>query len=213
MRCLPNVICYKTTCYILSYDKWNFLCDIILVYKWQSIISMKAINHKSHGSKEASVITLDKELSLSYLSVPKEQLWQSGWLDNMMMSWLWKAFCITDPLQNIYVSPTYLDWATLNRPISQIPHSTFPISHNAPFSYRNVHTCAHFCFKMVHCGAYETGAICGISKIGLSKQFSCKFCYTQINNCVHLEGSQGSLHPLFLVAQHTELGISSKQTM
>ena len=26
------------------------------------------------------------------------------------------------------------------------------ISHNVPFCNRNVHTCAHFCYKMVHCG-------------------------------------------------------------
>ena len=29
------------------------------------------------------------------------------------------------------------------------------ISHNAPFCSRNVHTCAHFCYKMVHCGTWQ----------------------------------------------------------
>ena len=37
-------------------------------------------------------------------------------------------------------------------PISQIPQCTGPKSHNTPFCNRNVNTCAHFCYKMVHCG-------------------------------------------------------------
>ena len=35
---------------------------------------------------------------------------------------------------------------------SQIPQCICPISHNAPFYKRNVHMCAHFSHKMVHCG-------------------------------------------------------------
>ena len=31
---------------------------------------------------------------------------------------------------------------------------TSPISHNAPFCNRNVHICAYFCYKMVHCGIF-----------------------------------------------------------
>ena len=42
-----------------------------------------------------------------------------------------------------------------NRPISQIPQCISQISHNAPFCNRNVHTCAHFCYKMVHCGIWD----------------------------------------------------------
>ena len=48
-----------------------------------------------------------------------------------------------------------------NRPISQIPQCTIPISYNAPFPYptmhhfvTNVHKCAHFSYKMVHCGIF-----------------------------------------------------------
>ena len=29
-----------------------------------------------------------------------------------------------------------------------------PISHNAPFCNRNVHICAYFCYKVVHCGIF-----------------------------------------------------------
>ena len=38
------------------------------------------------------------------------------------------------------------------RPVAQIPQCTSPLSHNAPFCHRNVHMCAHFCYKMVHRG-------------------------------------------------------------
>ena len=39
---------------------------------------------------------------------------------------------------------------------SQIPQCTCPISHNAPRCNRNVHTCAHFCYNVVHCGIFDT---------------------------------------------------------
>ena len=41
------------------------------------------------------------------------------------------------------------------RPISQILQCIRQMSHNAPFCNRNVHTCAHFCYKVVHCGMYD----------------------------------------------------------
>ena len=42
-----------------------------------------------------------------------------------------------------------------NRPISQIPQSIKQTSHSAPFCNRKVHICAHFCYKMVHCGIWN----------------------------------------------------------
>ena len=56
------------------------------------------------------------------------------------------------------------------RPISQCIRQ---ISHNALFSKRNVHICAHFCYKMVHCeirdccivGFVNTSWICGIGLV------------------------------------------------
>ena len=39
---------------------------------------------------------------------------------------------------------------TANLPISRITQYIRQISHNASFFNRNVHTCAHFCYKMVH---------------------------------------------------------------
>ena len=44
--------------------------------------------------------------------------------------------------------------AVLNRPVAYIPQRASPISHNAPFCNRNVHTCAHLCYKMVYCGLF-----------------------------------------------------------
>ena len=38
--------------------------------------------------------------------------------------------------------------------MAQIPQSFCPISRNAPFCNGNVHLCAHFCQKMVHCGKF-----------------------------------------------------------
>ena len=43
----------------------------------------------------------------------------------------------------------------VNRPISQIPECICAISHNAPFCNRNVHMCAHFSYKMMHCGIWH----------------------------------------------------------
>ena len=37
---------------------------------------------------------------------------------------------------------------------SHVPQCTSLISHNAPFCNRNVHMCAHFCCKIVHCGMF-----------------------------------------------------------
>ena len=42
-----------------------------------------------------------------------------------------------------------------NRCISQIPQCIRQISHNAPHSNRNVHACAHFCYKVVHFGIWD----------------------------------------------------------
>ena len=53
------------------------------------------------------------------------------------------------------VSTSIVTGSYWNRPISQIPQCTSPISHNASFCNRNVHTCAHFCYKMVHCGIFD----------------------------------------------------------
>ena len=52
-----------------------------------------------------------------------------------------------------------------NRPVTQIPQCTSLLFHNAPFCNRNVHVCAHFCYKMVHCRICMMH--CGICEMGL----------------------------------------------
>ena len=51
------------------------------------------------------------------------------------------------------------------RPVSQIPKCTSTKSQNAPFCNRNVHMCAHFCYKMVHRGIFVMH--CGICEMAL----------------------------------------------
>ena len=71
-----------------------------------------------------------------------------------------------------------------------LPFHALPISHNAPFCNKNVYMCAHFCYKMVHCGIWDTcivvctfllqsGALwdiclmhCGIYEISLLEHWS-----------------------------------------
>ena len=42
-----------------------------------------------------------------------------------------------------------------NRSIPLTPQCISQISHNVSFCDRNVDTCAHFCYKMVHCGIWD----------------------------------------------------------
>ena len=55
----------------------------------------------------------------------------------------------------------------LFRPTTQITQSIRQISHNALFCSRNVHTSAHFCYKMVHCGIWDW------CMVGFVEQFYC----------------------------------------
>ena len=55
----------------------------------------------------------------------------------------------------------------VNRAVSQNPKCTRATSHNAPLCSRNVHMCAHFCYKMVHCG------ICVKCIVGISEWIYC----------------------------------------
>ena len=61
---------------------------------------------------------------------------------------VWKCISVT---WGEWIHPT----TSSNWPISQIPQCIRQISHNATFCNRNVHTCAHFCYKMLHCGMWH----------------------------------------------------------
>ena len=76
-----------------------------------------------------------------------------------------------------------------NRPVSQIPQCTSPISHNATFCGRNVQMRAHFCYKMVHCVIFvwcivglvwwvtEVLDTCNLMFFGISMNFfTSRFC-------------------------------------
>ena len=75
---------------------------------------------------------------------------------------------------------------------SQIPQCIRQISHNAQFCDRNVHICAHFCYKMVHWG-YGTGALWELHNMSVAWNNTCtgkrlshlcdhSYIYTQVVN-------------------------------
>ena len=56
----------------------------------------------------------------------------------------------------------WLWWTYLTNP------TIHQISHDAPFCNRNVHTCAHFCYKVMHCGLWDWCIV------GFVQQIYCK---------------------------------------
>ena len=61
------------------------------------------------------------------------------------------------------------------------------ITHSAPFCNRNEHTCAHFCYKMVHCGTwnwYIMGFVKQVQIVSFQKIVYIWKCCLQ--NCDHL---------------------------
>ena len=54
--------------------------------------------------------------------------------------------------KTILVNSLGMNWEYMldNRHVAQNPRRTRLIFHNAPFCNRNVHACAHFCYKMKH---------------------------------------------------------------
>ena len=84
---------------------------------------------------------------------------------NNVYQWHIKCVCLNyfrKPTRNMCVIFSYFFqyWDSartctsckINKPVAQIPQCTSPISHNAPFYNRNVHICAHFCYKIIHSG-------------------------------------------------------------
>ena len=66
-----------------------------------------------------------------------------------------------------------------NRPISQIPQCTSSIPHIAPFCNRNVHMCAHFCYKIVHCGIFAQCIVGFVRLVYYERISSCAGCPPQ----------------------------------
>ena len=73
----------------------------------------------------------------------------------------WRAFCLDLNVlswsSSLWRPPPHLlsTVGDRNRPISPIPQCTRIIPQNAPFCNRNVRTCSHFCYKMLHCGTWD----------------------------------------------------------
>ena len=59
-----------------------------------------------------------------------------------VMQWYSEIFC-TIPMVTHH-----------NRHVAHIPECTSLVSHNALFCNGNVHMCAHFCYRMVHCDIF-----------------------------------------------------------
>ena len=55
---------------------------------------------------------------------------------------------------NVFRLLNYAGKHLYDTPIWKIPECICTKSHNAKFCNRNVHMCAHFCCKMVHCGIF-----------------------------------------------------------
>ena len=64
------------------------------------------------------------------------------------LTWKEEIYCVT-------ITTSNLNFEVPLRPISQFPQCIKQISHNASLCNRNVHTCAHFCDKVVHCGIFD----------------------------------------------------------
>ena len=58
------------------------------------------------------------------------------------------------------------------------------ISHNAPFCNRNVQTCAHFCYKMVHCEIWNWRTVEFVQKVYVISQQN----IAKRDLCVHFLG-------------------------
>ena len=72
-------------------------------------------------------------------------LWKATGIKHYCM---WRIPIIVD--SDVECTPEYLS----NTPDVQIPQYTSRIFHNALHCNKNVHTCAHFWYNMVHCGIF-----------------------------------------------------------
>ena len=73
-------------------------------------------------------------------------------MDNLKLHIPYHQLALCLYLVAIYIK---IDGIVPHRSISQIQQYITQISHNAPLCNRNVHTCAHFCYKVVHCRIWD----------------------------------------------------------
>ena len=81
------------------------------------------------------------------------------------------------------------------RHIPQIPQYIRQIPHNAPFCNRNVHTCVHFWYKMVHCGIWDC---CIVGFVGLVYCSNLQLNIRVITRPLYIGGNLSSIRHLSL---------------
>ena len=64
---------------------------------------------------------------------------------------------------------TVIVWSGNRDPSHKSPQCIRQISNNAPFCNRNVHMCAHFSYKMVHCGILDQWIVGCVRQVYLIK--------------------------------------------
>ena len=72
----------------------------------------------------------------------------------VLFPWCYIGYCVI--LYRVIRRIPCIHWQFANptKHRSHIPQCTSPLSHNAQFCNNNVHMCAHFCYKIAHCGIF-----------------------------------------------------------
>ena len=102
--------------------------------------------HPSYGRKVRDIV--GNNLGCIYL---KEKIWllRSFWVVVGFIMLVYCKFALVLYWYNVAVLRGLIEKINLTSP------TIHQISHNAPFCNRNMHTCAHFCYKVVHCGMWD----------------------------------------------------------
>ena len=105
---------------------------------------------EKHGPR-ASVTTKTSAFGLGFcLLSPSGHVFHTAW-ETMIKSYnriLFNMVWLNINLVRLWLGDT--------KTCSIKPTAHQPISHNAPFCNRNVHMCAHFFYKIMHCGIFVT---------------------------------------------------------
>ena len=85
---------------------------------------------------------------------------------------------------------------------AQIPENTSHISQNAPFCNRNVHMCAHFCYKMVHSGILVWCIVGFVRWVYCRKRYQSLKNVKRLHNLNETHFSQGLISPWVAASSH-----------
>ena len=135
--------CRQTRDFLTPWDL-NNVRSFTDILKCVPRMKSSSLQFKSHHSLFLSV--------QQSLACYHKQYWIRKWLDteqatNHYLYWCWSI--------QIYNAMRCHQRSLLVHVSNLIQiQCTSLIFHNAPFCSRNVHMCAHFCYKMVHCGTF-----------------------------------------------------------